>query len=45
MVGEEKYVTQDELNYVVNNLSNNLVGTANNLQENQIGLQKQILDL
>ena len=43
--GGEKYVTQHELNNVVNNLSNNLVGTANNLQENQMGLQEQILDL
>lgn len=42
---EEKFVTQHELNRVVNNLTNNLVGTAHNLQENQMGLQEQILDL
>jgi len=43
--GGENYVTQHELNQVVNNLSNNLIGTANNLQINQTGLQQQILDL
>ena len=38
-------VTQSQLNTVINNITKNLIGTANNLQENQMRLQKQILDL
>ena len=40
-----EFVTQEELNKVVNNLSNNLEATSINLQNNQNGLQEQIINL
>ena len=40
-----EFVTQEELNKVVNNLSNNLQATSINLQNNQMGLQEQIIGL
>lgn len=38
-------VTQKELNHIVNNITNNLISTADNLQSNQMGLQEQIINL
>ena len=35
-------ITQEELNSVTDNLTNNFIGTANNLQNNLNVLQKQI---
>ena len=39
------YVTQEELNAVVNSLNANIINTGNNLQANQMGLQEQIINL
>ena len=38
----ERFVTQGELDNVVNNINSNLVGTTDNLQSNQNFLQEQI---
>jgi len=38
-------VTKEELDDVVKNLNNNIIGTAQNLQNNQNELQKQIITL